>query len=1413
MFSYPFVVIIFVMLSAFTSLSASAAALANPTIPESLKQWVPWVLKDHQALKCPFINQTDYSENKNHLCAWPSALTLNANDTGGSFSQSWRVIQDSWVVLPGNRFQWPQNVVANNQPAEVGLYRNQPALFLTPGNYQLKGHFDWQQLPRSLKIPTAYAFVTMSVNNKPIAFPRVVDGTLWLSERQINQTESDAVKMTVHRKLSDGAFLDLETRIGLNVSGKMREVALGKLLPPGFKFKGIDGDLAAFFDAQGILHAKLKPGFWQINVFAWADPTVLKWQRPEKTHLWPEQEIWTFAAQEQFRVGKLSGGKVIDASLADLPENWQNLPSYVLSPTDSFTYTVQHRGKPLQLENRLTLDRTMWLSFDRSQYTFNDTITGSMINGWRLSMAAPYILESGADQDGSVLITTLKDNTLEDTTLEDKAERGIENRYPEVNIKARGFIANGALSNNASPNAMPVTGWNENFESVSLTLNLPPANRLLAVFGADSVSHSWLNSWTIWASFIVLFAALLAGRISSITVGLMTAVFLILTYHETNAPIISIINMLLTIAIAKYQPFTRLQPLVRVYFTLSLFAVVGSLLYFSAMQLRSVIHPQLEDRQTSHQSNNLMAYESYSDALISRSASPMKMASREPEMMQVSGSRSNYKDQLNERYQTDAVVQAGGGIPNWQWHQYDIHWTSPVAKGQAVNLVVLGPIGTGLLKIAGVILAFLWLYSVLRPVIPALIIPPSTNASADKKTTATASLLVLLLSIPVGTEQAHAQSFPDQQLLDALTQRVTEPPVCNPRCASINIIEVTADTSELKLAMQVHVLSDTAIALPKSTFWRAEKITVNGQFQPALLKHQGWIYFPLNKGVHNVSVIGRIAPVAQFQLRFKNHLQRVKVNASDKWDIIGSQQNHLTGETLEFIATVEQQQTLINTRLPASPLVQVTRHLSIDQPWTVNTKVTRIAPTIGSVSVKIPLLKGEHITTAGLTPKQGQVEITIPASQRSVSWRATLDRQPQLTLTANTDGHRIEHWQVLSSPAWHVEFSSGATEDLPVILDNNLNNDNDYTTTSFYPYEGETLTLDIRRPAAVKGHILAIDQVTANLNQGKRTAVFNLDFAYRSTRGGEHIIELPQGYQLKRITSDGRILNLQPDGLKLAIPITPGSHQIKIELRAEQSQSSSISAPTVNLNAPVSNISSSIDLTDARWVLWTQGPTQGPALIYWGELLVFILLALALSGRLTKVSFSPLNTFSWLMLGIGLSLNNWAVLMLVVVWFASLSASQYRPSDGHRRWFNLSQLVLFGLSVVTLITLVTTIPLSLLSSPDMGIVGNHSYGNHLVWFADQSAGQLPAIDVFSIPTLVYKGIMLLWVLWLSFSLLGWIRWAWKTLGSHGYYWRAKAQSAVVEVVEVEKAEEVEEVEQSAEPEPEPESEQNKEQQP
>ena len=101
---------------------------------------------------------------------------LSVSDGGVTTSDTMTVL----VQAPGS----------DGKPAQVVSRHGKPSLLLPSGNYQIKGQFDWTALPMSLDIPGAYAQVILSVNGKPVDFPKTVNGELWFGRTQIKQTDN-----------------------------------------------------------------------------------------------------------------------------------------------------------------------------------------------------------------------------------------------------------------------------------------------------------------------------------------------------------------------------------------------------------------------------------------------------------------------------------------------------------------------------------------------------------------------------------------------------------------------------------------------------------------------------------------------------------------------------------------------------------------------------------------------------------------------------------------------------------------------------------------------------------------------------------------------------------------------------------------------------------------------------------------------------------------------------------------------------------------------------------------------------------------------------------------------------------------------------------------------------------------------
>jgi hypothetical protein len=169
--------------------------------------------------------------------------------------------------------------------------------------------------------------------------------------------------------------------------------------------------------------------------------------------------------------------------------------------------------------------------------------------------------------------------------------------------------------------------------------------------------------------------------------------------------------------------------------------------------------------------------------------------------------------------------------------------------------------------------------------------------------------------------------------------------------------------------------------------------------------------------------------------------------------------------------------------------------------------------------------------------------------------------------------------------------------------------------------------------------------------------------------------------------------------------------------------------------------------------------------LYWPELAVLILFAWLLG----RVDWTPLKTRHWLLLGLGFSTFSWPVLAVVVAWLLAAGARErWRPRMPWWR-YNATQVLFALLTVVALLSIVGSLPQGLLGTPDMHVTGNGSMGNSLVWFADRSESALPVVTAWSAPIWIYKVLILAWALWLSFALLRWLPWVWRTFAKEGFW--------------------------------------------
>ena len=1317
--------------------SAQLLAQPAPDVPAALAPWRNWVLYGEEFRACPVRNGTLPGQAANHLCTWPGTLTLDVAAAGAKFDQIWTVYAESWVPLPGSAELWPTDVNTGSAGEPVVLRDGRPMLRLARGTHRVAGSFAWSMRPASIPVPAETGIVALKLDGAGVPNPQLEAGTLWLGLRPEAEAEEDRLDVVVHRKLEDSLPMRLETQISLDVAGQGREVTLEGAAIVGFVAESLDADLPAQLTPEGRLRVQVRPGRWQLTLVARAAAPAATLARPAAAEPWPADEIWSFATEPRLRVAALEGAESVDAQRSGVPQDWRAFASYRVAAGQSVNVVERSRNDAAQA-NRLHLTRDLWLDFDGGGFTARDRVSGAMSSRWRLDMGAPYVMTMAAIDDDNLLVTQGLEPGLQ----------GVELRAANVNlITTARLVRDGVL---------PVSGYRESFDDVTTTLHTPPGYRLVAAPGADRAGGVWLERWSLLDVFVVLVITVAVWRLFGPVAGAVALVALVVAFQEPDAPRWTWLNLVVALALLRVAPEGRLRNFARRYRWVSVGLVALLLVPFTIGQVRLALHPQLELPALGRDLDDRARDAQFERKVLAApaSAGALRESSTRADEIVVTGSRIGIGGSLS-RYLPGALVQTGPGLPDWSWTQYQLGFSGPVAEQQTVRLVLFGPAFVGLWRIASALLALalLWLL-VGRPLrLPAGIVRSGA-----------AVMFVLgaaLFAQPRPAVAQAANEFPSPQLLDELKARLTKPAPCYPACAEAQAASVELRANQLSVDVTYALAAPTAVPIPGAArVWRPTSVTVDGTQNGFVLRDQtevAWVSLPA--GVHRVVLRGSLPAVDSVSLAFPLRPRRAAVTAPG-WDVAGVSDGRLSSGTVEL---TRQRAAAAGGQLGGSvfpPFVSVVRRIAFDIDWRVRTTVTRVAPDSGAFTLPIGLLANEAVLTPGIEVASGRATVAFAAGEDEVAWESRLPTADTLTLAAPAAAAWSESWQFAVGQIWHADYN-GAPATEPESPDPAL------YVPEYYPRPGETLTVALRRPEPASGDTTAFDSVDYRRDVGARAAQSTLKLKYRSTRGTERRLALPAASELERVSVDGTPVPLQLDGNALGLPVTPGKHEVEIVWRNASGPTFATHVQQVDLGGGASNVTATLRVPEDRWVLFAFGPRVGPAVLYWPELLAFVVIAFAL-GRL---ALSPLRTHEWLLLGWGLSTFAWPVFALFAAWAFVMSARErmeWRPSAGR---FNALQVALALLTIAALGALLGAIPWGLLGQPDMQVVSPVSY-ERLSWFADRTAGLTPDAGVLSVSIWFYKAAMLAWSLWLSFRLLRWLPWAWRAY-THGGLWRGR----------------------------------------
>ncbi|MDY7039108.1 MAG: hypothetical protein SV375_23535, partial [Thermodesulfobacteriota bacterium] len=298
------------------------------------------------------------------------------------------------------------------------------------------------------------------------------------------------------------------------------------------------------------------------------------------------------------------------------------------------------------------------------------------------------------------------------------------------------------------------------------------------------------------------------------------------------------------------------------------------------------------------------------------------------------------------------------------------------------------------------------------------------------------------------------------------------------------------------------------------------------------------------------------------------------------------------------------------------------------------------------------------------------------------------------------------------------------------------------------------------------GQSVTVDSAELAWTPGQRFNKGGLMVKIRASRGGQFKIEIPEDARLQIVKINGKSQPIPKQAREILIPLQPGSQTANVEWHQDKISHFLTSGPVVSLGRQAVNARVTFRMPTNRWILWTDGPRLGPAVLFWTYLIVVILAACALG----RISWTPLKIRHWLLLGLGLTQVHPLVAIMVLGWLLALGLRRRHAFPDGWFWFNTTQIVLALWTIAALIGLYTSIRNGLLGLPDMQIAGNGSSDFHLYWTQDRIQDTMPQPWVLSLPLFIYRILMLTWALWLAYTLLRWLRWGWQCFSEDGL-WR------------------------------------------
>lgn len=618
---------------------------------------------------------------------------------------------------------------------------------------------------------------------------------------------------------------------------------------------------------------------------------------------------------------------------------------------------------------------------------------------------------------------------------------------------------------------------------------------------------------------------------------------------------------------------------------------------------------------------------------------------------------------------------------------------------------------------------------------------------------------------------ALVTSFPTDELLKQWRQRLLEEDRCEGECIYIGDLKLVIKELQISVEVQVHAERASFFILPGSigdVSW--EKIQSAGKDLPLRAERshnadKSFITVRVPQGISSVVAKGDLQDIESFELAFKDLPKRL-ITDLEGWQLETQRLGKVTPVlTLTRDRRVDLKKSSASRELGSRVNVddswfEVSRSLNLGPTWQMITQVTRIQSEEPQ-ELKLPLIAGERVLSSEHEVIEQEVRLSFAEGQNTVGYLSELSQVAELELKAPRGVRWSEKWTLNCGVIWSCE-AKGLN---PISLGGGSQ-----ASLSWRPWPGESVNLSVTRPQGVKGAEVTMKKGKYRFEPSGQLAAGQVDLTLVASRGTTRTLTLPKEATHVNLTIDHEEqFDPMKDGL-VRLAIKPGLHHYKVSWKMPSVRTFAQHIPPIKIDIESVNFEQEYILGH-RWLIAVSGPEWGPAILFWGKLILALLLSIALSIG----SWSPLSRLDWFLLMAGLTQHHASSWLLVFIWFGAFAlrrriASQLLKSTF---LFNLVQFALASGTIVFLSVMYFITKSNLLSLADMQVTGAGSSMFMLKWYVDRFANgeSSPQVAVYSLPLWFWSAMMLVWALWFASRLYRWLIWAWECINAGGG-WRS-----------------------------------------